>query len=78
MDGRFALILGCKAVFAVMLIYFCYALCIPILAILKRNGPVPPRPKPSAYLRVSFPGACLFSAAFGPALTRTGQVSFFS
>ncbi len=38
MDGRFALILGCKAVFAVMLIYFCYALCIPILAILKRNG----------------------------------------
>ncbi|MBQ4491718.1 MAG: hypothetical protein II967_00275 [Deltaproteobacteria bacterium] len=38
MDGRFALILGCKVVFAVMLIYFCYALCIPILAILKRNG----------------------------------------
>ncbi len=38
MDGRFALVVGCKAVFAVMLIYFCYALCIPILAILKRNG----------------------------------------
>lgn len=38
MDGRFWLIVGCKAVFAIMLIYFCYALCIPILAILKRNG----------------------------------------
>ena len=38
MEGRFALVVGCKVVFAVMLIYFCYALCIPILAILKRNG----------------------------------------
>ena len=38
MEGRFALVVGCKVVFAMMLIYFCYALCIPILAILKRNG----------------------------------------
>ena len=38
MEGRFLLIVGCKVVFAMLLIYFCYALCIPILAILKRNG----------------------------------------